>query len=170
MTGAGSGDGPVWAQAPPAWYVRAGRVAGADLTGAAVGAAVAGIWHAGVVAANRSCQDAGVNLCLNFVIPMAEAIAGIVIVIIAGVWLGFGALRIRPLVLTVPAGFLLALLLVWNVSVRTGGVGTGPPVWAAAVAVGSGLAALTLAADWGRAQKAGIVVLGAIIVASIMAR
>ncbi|MGH3159865.1 MAG: hypothetical protein ACRDNF_25275 [Streptosporangiaceae bacterium] len=168
MTGGASDGGTAWRDAPPAWWVRVGRVAGAGLTGVGVGAAVAGIWHAGMAGANSSCQDAGNNLCLDFVGPMVAAIAGNMIVIIAGVLIGFGAPRIRPLRLTVPAGFIVVVLLAWNVSVGTGGAGTGPPGWAAAVAVGSGLAVLALSVDWGRPQKAGIIALGAIIVASII--
>jgi hypothetical protein len=148
--------------------LRAGRVAGAGLTGALVGAVVAGIWHAGIAASNRACQDAGDNLCFTFVVPQIAAIAASVILVIAAVWIGFGALGIRPLRLTVPAGFIVAVLLAWNVSMGTGGRGAGPPGWAAALAAGSGLAALALSAGQGRPQKVGIIVLGAIIVASIV--
>jgi hypothetical protein len=165
-----SDGGSEWEGAPSAWYVRAGRVAGAGLTGVLVGAVVAWIWHAGLAGANSGCQDAGDNICLDSLASVAETIAGIVMVTIAGVSIGFAALRIRPLALTVSAGFLVAVLLVWNVTVGTGRVGSGPPGWATALAVGSGLAAVALSADWGKAQKVGVFVLGAIIVASIIAR
>jgi hypothetical protein len=147
--------------------VRAGRIAGAALTGAAVGAAVAGIWHAGLAAAATACQNAGNTFCLG-ILPAAEAIAGNMVLIIVSLLIGFGVLRIRPLRLTVAAGYILTVLLVWNVSTATGGPGKGPPAWAAAVAVGAGLAALALSVDRGRFQKAGIVALGAIIVVSIL--
>jgi hypothetical protein len=130
------------------WCVRTVRVAGAGLTGAVVGAVVAGIWHAGLVGANNAVEYGGDNFSLTFLVPMAAAIAGNVIVIDAGLLIGFAALRIRPLRLTVPVGFAVAALLAWVLGY---GTPAGPPAWATAAAVGAGLAALALIVDWGKA-------------------
>jgi hypothetical protein len=150
---------------PPAWYVRAGRVAGAGLTGAAVGSAVAGIWHAGATAASNACgPDSG------FCIPVGAAIEatfGAMLVIAAAVFLGFGVLRIRPLRLTIPVGCIIAAMLAWDVAAGAPG-GRGPATWAAALAVGVGLAMLALSVDWGRPQVAGMIALAVVMVAAFV--
>jgi hypothetical protein len=144
-------------------YLTAGRVLGAGLTGAAVGAAVAGIWHAGLEAANNACR--GTNQFCIPIGPGAEAIFGNALVIAAGVWFGFGILVIRPLRLTIPVGCILVVMLT---SVLEAGIpgGNAPPVWAAAVAAGAGLAALALSVDRGRPQIAGMIALPVIVIAA----
>ena len=75
------------AQSKP-WYLRAGRAAGAGLTGAAVGAGVAGIWHAGWQASGKACPEPTNSDALCFpVVPFAGAVLGSALVICAGVFL-----------------------------------------------------------------------------------
>jgi hypothetical protein len=144
-------------------YLRAGRVLGASLTGAAVGAAVAGIWHAGLEAASNACRGTN-GFCIG-IRPGAEAIFGNALVIAAGVCLGFGVLRIRPLRLTIPVGCILVVTLTSVIEAGIPG-GNAPPVWAAAVAAGAGLAALALSVDWGRPQIVGMIALPVVVVAA----
>jgi hypothetical protein len=146
---------------PGPWYLRAGRAAGAGLTGAAVGAGVAGIWHAGWQAARTACRGAGDAFC----IPVAQATAavlGSIVVICVGVFAGFFLLQVRPKRLTIPVGCVLAAMLTWAVGVGIPG-GTPPPAWTAALAAGAGLTSLALMVDSGRAQIAGFVAIAVVV-------
>lgn len=146
---------------PGPWYLRAGRAAGAGLTGAAVGAGVAGIWHAGWEAAGNACRDAGNGFCVPVAQP-AVAVLGSGFVICAGVCLGFFLLQVQPRRLTVPAGCVLAAMLSWAVGVGMPG-GIPPPAWTTALAAGAGLASLALTVDSGRAQIAGFVAIAVVL-------
>jgi hypothetical protein len=151
--------------APPVWYLRAGRVIGAGLVGGAVGGAVAGIWQAGLDSARNACRDGG-GLCLG--LPQgAAAIAGSVLVIAAGVFVGFGVLRIRPRRLTIPLGCILVTMLTWALGAGMPG-GNAPAPWAAGLAAGAGLAALALSVDWGRPQVAGMIAVVVIVIAAFV--
>jgi hypothetical protein len=145
---------------PASWYLRAGRVAGAGLTGAAVGAWGAGIWHAGWEAGRTACQGGG------FCIPLRSAVGavlGVGAVICVGVFLGFLLFHVRPKRLTIPVGCILAAMLIF--AVGAGLPGDIPPApWTAALAVGAGLASLALAVDSGRAQVAGLVAIVVVVV------
>jgi hypothetical protein len=143
------------------WYLRAGRAAGAGLTGAAVGAGVAGIWHSGWEAAGNACRGAGDSFCIP-VAQAALAVLGSGLVICAGVFLGFLLLRVRPKRLTIPVGCVLAAMLIWAVGVGAPG-GTPPPAWATALAAGAGLMSLALMLDSGRAQIAGFVAIAVVV-------
>jgi hypothetical protein len=151
--------------AAPAWYLRVGRVMGAGLTGAAVGGAVAGIWQAGLEAANNACRGTD-EFCIG-VVPVAQAIFGSVLVIAVGVFVGFGGLRIRPRRLTIPVGCILAATLTWASAAAMPGR-MAPPPWAAAVAAGAGLAAVALSVDSGRLRIAGIIAVAVIVIAAFV--
>jgi len=144
------------------WYARAGRAAGAGLTGAAVGAAVAGIWRAGWESAGSACQGAGFDSFCIPVVPIGLAVLGSAVVIGAGVFLGFCLLRVRPKRLTIPAGCVLAAMLIWAVGVGLPG-GSPPPAWATGLASGAGLTSLALMVDSGRAQIAGFVAIALVV-------
>ncbi len=148
------------AQAGP-WYPRAGRTAGAGLTGAAVGAGVAGIWRAGWEAAGGACRGAGDVFCIP-VTQAAAAVVGSGLLICVGVSLGFFLIQVRPKRLTIPVGCVLAAMLIWAVGVGIPG-GTPPPAWTTALAVGAGLASLALMVDSGRAQIAGFVAIAVVL-------
>jgi hypothetical protein len=141
---------------PGPWYLRAWRTAGAGLTGAAVGAGVAGIWRAGWEAAGTVCRGGpGTVFCIP-VWPTVGAVLGSGAVICAGVFAGFLLFQLRPKRLTIPVGCILAAMLIFAVGAgRPGDV--PPPTWTAALAAGAGLASLALAVDSGRAQVAGFV-------------
>ena len=138
---------------PVPWYLRVGRAAGAGLTGAAVGAAVAGIWHAGWEAASSACRGAGETFCVP-VAQAALAILGSCIVIGVGVSLGLSLFQVGPRRLTIPVGCVLTAALVWAAGAGIPG-GTPPPAWTAAVAAAAGLASLALMVDSGKVQIAG---------------
>jgi hypothetical protein len=144
---------PAGCAQPGPWYLRAGRAAGAGLTGAAVGAGVAGLWHAGWEAAGAACRGAEGAFCIP-VAQAAAAVLGSTVVICAGVFAGFLLLQVRPKRLTIPVGCILAAMLSWAVGAGIPG-GTPPPAWTAALAAGAGLTSLALMVDSGRAQIAG---------------
>jgi hypothetical protein len=146
------GDAAGRAQLPP-WYLRAGRAAGAGLTGAAVGAGVAEIWHAGWAAAGNVCPTGFDSFCIP-VGPVGAAILGSGLVICVGVFFGFCLLQVRPKRLTIPVGCVLAATLIREVGVGIPG-GIPPPAWTTALAAGAGLTSLALVVDSGRAQIAG---------------
>jgi hypothetical protein len=152
---------PAGSAQPGPWYLRAGRATGAGLTGAAVGAGVAGIWHAGWEAAGTACRGAGDAFC----IPVAQAAAAVLgssVVICVGVFAGFFLIQVRPKRLTIPVGCILAAMLTWAVGAGIPG-GTPPPAWTAALAAGAGLASLALMVDSGRAQIAGFVAIAVVM-------
>jgi hypothetical protein len=158
-----------WDQPPPARYARAARVAGAGAAGAAVGALVAVIWHAGWAAGNAECRTPP-GTAGGFCIPIgatAEAILGSLAVICVGVMAAFALLRLRPLRVTIPIGCILTAWLAFFTATGFPG-GQGPAPWAAAVAVGAGLAAVALSVDWGRAQVAGMIAVGVVVLASLV--
>jgi hypothetical protein len=140
---------------PGPWYLTAWRAAGAGLVGAAVGAAVAGIWHAGSEAAGHACPATVDTLCFP-VLPAGEAVLGSGLVICAVVFVGFLLLRVRLKRLTIPVGCVLCVVLIWAVGSGTG-LGAPPPAWAAALVAGAGLTSLALLVESGRAQIAGVV-------------
>jgi hypothetical protein len=150
---------------PGPWYLRAGRAAGAGLTGAAVGAAVASIWHAGWEAAGNACHDARETLCFP-VLPAAGAVLGSGLVICAGVLLGFFLLQVRLKQLTIPVGCVLCAMLILAVGVGVPG-GTPPPAWTTALAAGAGLTSLALIVDSGRAQIAGFVAIAVVAAGAV---
>ena len=153
-----------WADgAPPGrCYLRAGRVVGAGLTGAAVGAGVAGVWRAGWQAAGTLCHGSGDMFCIP-VGPAVAAVLGSAAVICVGVFAGFLLFRVRPKRLTIPVGCILAATLIFAVGAGRPGA-TPPPAWTAALAAGAGLAALALAVDSGRAQVAGLVAIVVVVI------
>ncbi|HEY4851935.1 MAG TPA: hypothetical protein VII22_14155 [Streptosporangiaceae bacterium] len=146
---------------PGPWYLRGGRAAGAGLTGAAVGAGVAAIWHAGWEAAGNACQGAGDAFCIP-VVPAAAAVLGSCILICVGVITGFLLLQVRLKRLTIPVGCVLAAMLIWAIGAGIPG-GVPPPAWTAALAAGAGLTSLALMVDSGRVQIAGFVAIVVVI-------
>jgi hypothetical protein len=153
-------DGAGRAQPSP-WYVRAARPVCAGLAGAAVGAGVASIWHAGWQAAGTACRAAGDTLCIP-VAPAAAAVLGSCVLICVGIFAAFFLIRLRPKRLTIPVGCVLAAVLIWAVGVGVPG-GMPPRVWAASLAVGAGLTSLALMADSGRPQIAGCIALTVVL-------
>ena len=140
-------DGP-----GPAW-----RIAGAGLAGAGLGAAVAGIWHGGVVLGNASCPaDPRANGDLGC-LPVGLWLLAVIVnatVISLGVLGAFTALRLRPRRVLVPFGCVVVAATV--IEVATGVAGPPvPPPWAAALEAGAGLAAVALATLRGWARVAG---------------
>jgi hypothetical protein len=158
-----------WDQPPPTWYARALRVAGAAAAGAALGALVAVIWHAAWAAGNAECRTPP-GTSGGFCVPVGtavEAILGSFLVTCVGVLAAFALLRLRPLRVTIPIGCMLTAWLAFFTATGFPG-GQGPAPWAAAVAVGAGLAAVALSVDWGRAQLAGMIAVGVILLASLV--
>jgi hypothetical protein len=147
---------------PEPWYLRAGRAAGAGLTGAALGAVVAAIWHAGWEAAGNACPDAGDTLCLP-IFQVAAAVLGSGLVICVGVLLGFFLLQVPQKPVMIPVGCALTAILVWAVGPGVPGV-IPPPAWAAALAAGAGLTSLALIVDTGRVQIAGVIAIVVVLV------
>jgi hypothetical protein len=151
------------------WYLRAGRAAGAGLIGAAVGAVVASIWHAGWEAAGNACPEPNYSSVLCFpVLQVGSAVLGSGLVIGAGVCLGFLLLRVRPSQVTIPVGCVLAAVLIWAVGSDIPG-GTPPAAWTTALAAGAGLTSLALIVDTGRVQIAGIIALVVVLVGAFAA-
>src|SRR5277367_3260249 len=95
---------------PPAW-ARVGRIAGAGLGGAVIGALVAWIWEAGAAAASAAvsaCESAqGTDSFCLPVVPGAVAIAGSIVVISAGTLTAVWTLPVHPRRLTAPLGCLV---------------------------------------------------------------
>jgi hypothetical protein len=157
-----------WERERPDLYTRAARVAGAGLAGAACGAAVGGIWHAGAVAASAACRDpgGGDEFCIP-VGPAAIAVLGGFVVICLGVLIAFVLLGVRPRRATVPVG---CIVVAWAVFFTAAGFpgGQGPPPWAAAIAAGAGLAAIALAADRDRARVAGLIAVAVVLLTTLV--
>jgi hypothetical protein len=144
-------------------------VAGAGAAGAAVGAVVAVIWHAGWAAGNAECRTPP-GTAAGFCIPAgtaAEAALGSFAVICAGVLAAFALLRLHPLRVTIPIGCILTAWVAFFTATGFPG-GQGPAPWAAAIAVGAGLAAVALSVDRSRAQLAGMIAIGVILLASLV--
>jgi hypothetical protein len=154
----------------PTW-ARIGRIAGAGLGGAVIGALVTWIWETGASAARAAvsaCESAqgADSFCLPF-IPGAVAIAASIAVISAGTLIALWALQVRPRRLTVPVGCIVIAVAVVCASFGFPG-GRGPAPWAAAIAAGAGLAAVALSADRGRAQVTGLVGVGVVLLGSFV--
>ncbi|HUN34926.1 MAG TPA: hypothetical protein VMU95_23230 [Trebonia sp.] len=159
-----------WDEEPPRPCLRAGRVAGAGVAGAALGALVAAIWHGAATAASNACRPPVQGGSAGFCIPAGQAAEGIIISFFAiclGVLGAFALLRVRPRRLTIPVG---CVVVAWTVLFTSTGFagGHGPAPWAAGIAAGAGLAAVALTVDWGRAQKAGLIALAIILLASLV--
>jgi hypothetical protein len=153
------------AQSRP-WYLRAGQAAGAGLTGAAVGAGVAGIWHVGWQASRDACRGGGFDTVCIPVVQAAGAVLGSALAICAGVFLGFFVLQVRPKRLTIPVGCGLAAVLILAVGADIPG-GTPPAAWTTALAAGAGLTSLALIVDSGRAQIAGFVAIAVVLAGAV---
>jgi hypothetical protein len=81
------------------WRSLPGRVAGSGLAGAALGAAVAGIWHASWTSDLGCPRPTPGSVDSNFCLPAGLwllAIAVNCVVILAGVWGAFTVLRLGP--------------------------------------------------------------------------
>jgi hypothetical protein len=137
-----------------------GRVGGAAAIGAVVGLIDASIWH--WAAAIHACHDGG--FCAGAGIP---GIAYGTLVTVAGIWVGFAVLRIRPLVLSVPFGLLVTLALAKASGAAVPG-GAGAPAWVSAVGLALGLALVALAMEPRRLRLAGMVMLVALGVAVLI--
>jgi hypothetical protein len=151
-------------------WALAGRVAGAGLGGAAVGAAVAGIWHQGAVAATRACvhpdpyQISGqCSWNSDF-----KAIFCAFVAICLGVLGAFALLRLHRLRVAIPAGCVVVAWAAIGTSTGFPG-GNGPAPWAEAIAAGTGLAAVALSASGGRARAAGLALTGVVLLGSLIA-
>ena len=158
-------------QGRPRLSARAGRVAGAGLGGAVLGAAIAGIWHAAAAGAKDACRPplpgSGARVVPCLPVPqVALAVLGGFAVICLGVLALCALLRLRPLAVSIPVG---CVVVGWTTVVTGAGFpgGQGPAPWAAAVAAGAGLAAVALTVDWGWAQVAGVAAIVVIVVASL---
>jgi hypothetical protein len=155
----------------PSW-LRVGRVAGAGLGGAVIGVLVTWIWEAGSGAANASdnaCESApGAHIVCIAILPGAEAIAGNIVVIIAGTLITMWTLQVRPEKLTVPVGCIVIAVAIACTGFGFSG-GRGPAPWAAAIAAAAGLVAVALSVDRGRAQIAGLIGVGVVLLGSFIA-
>jgi hypothetical protein len=156
------------------WHSLPGQVAGSGLAGAALGAAVAGTWHAswtsnvGCPPPTRGNVDGGV--CLPAGLWLLTIVVNCV-VILAGVWGAFTLLRLRPRGTTVPGGCAVTVLMIL---VSTGAVGpqlrlfkSPPTPWLAALEAGAGLAVFALAAQGGRLRLAGMLALAVAVAAAV---
>jgi hypothetical protein len=139
------------------------RPCGAALLGALVGAAVAAVWAHALAGQRQSCQQAG-GLCFG---PDLAGIAlGVLVAVIVSA-AGLAALRVRPLVASVPASLALAWLTVIAVDRAVPG-GQPPSAWLTASLLAAGYAAVCVAVtSAGRARLAALAVLVMMIVASI---
>jgi hypothetical protein len=136
---------------------------GAALLGALVGAAVVAVWAQTLAAQRQSCQHAG-GLCFG---PDLGGIAlGVLVAVIVSA-AGLAALRVRPLLASVPAALALGWLTVIAMDRAVPG-GQPPPVWLAASLLAAGYAAVCVAVTAaGQARLAALAVLAMMIVASI---
>jgi hypothetical protein len=119
-------------------------IAGATISGAAMGCAVAGIWHETWQVSRTACGET--SDCLSPAIILAPAAVRVsVLLVVAVSTASFAALRIRPLVLSVTAMTVLSALAV-VVLVKIRHDGSPPTVWllcvmlAAAAALAAGIA------------------------------
>lgn len=155
-------------QGRPDWSVGAGRVAGAGLAGAVIGAAVVAVWHA-VAAAGQTCPAPSPDLDTWLCVPGVDA-GGVLAsgaVTCAGVLAAFAALRLRPLWRTVAVGCLVTAGVTFFTAAGMPG-GLGPALWTTSIAAGAGLAAVALTFQGGRAKLAGLAVVVAVLLASLV--
>lgn len=154
------------------WHNLPGRIAGSGLAGAALGAAVAGIWHASWTSDLGCPRPAPGSVDGNFCLPVGLwllAIVGNCVVILAGVWGAFTLLRLRPRRATVPGGCVVVVVMIFA---SAGGFGprqlkSPPTPWLTALEAGTGLAVFALAAGGRRVGLAGVLALVVTIVAAV---
>jgi hypothetical protein len=132
------------------------RIVGAGAVGAVLGVAVCSIWRSGSNASDHVCATT-TSLCFG---PLLQFLAYGAAVVIAGIWASFAALRIRPMLLTVPSGVAITAVLVWH---------TGPSAWAVAIALAAGLALLAMAFGQGRLRVVGLALLALLAIAALIA-
>jgi hypothetical protein len=89
-------------------------------------------------------------------------------VIITGTLTTMGTLQVRPKSLTVSVGCIVIAVAIACTGFGFSG-GRGPAPWAAAIAAGAGLAAVALSVDRGRAQIAGLIGVGVVVLGSLIA-
>jgi hypothetical protein len=154
------------------WRSLPGRVAGAGLAGAALGAAVAGIWYASWMPSWVCPRPAPGSVDGNICFPLGLWLLAIVVngvVILAGVWGAFTILRMRPRRATVPGGWAVVVVMVLasagDLDARKITAPSTP--WLAALEAGAGLAAFALVTGGRRAWLAGVLALALIIVAAV---
>jgi len=155
------------------WRSLPGQVAGSGLTGAALGAAVAGIWHASLTSTLGCPRPTPGSVDGNFCLPMGLwllAVAGNCVVILAGVWGAFTLLRVRPRQATVFGGYVAVVVMILlaaggGLSLRQSKL--PPTPWLAALEAGAGLAAVALIAGGDRIWLAGVLALAVTIAAAV---
>lgn len=154
------------------WRSLPGQVAGSGLTGAALGAAVAGIWHASLTSTLGCPRPTPGSVDGSFCLPMGLwllAIAGNCVVILVGVWGAFTLLRVRPRQATVFGGCVAVVVMILlaaggGLSLRQSKL--PPTPWLAALEAGAGLAAVALIAGGDQIWLAGVLALAVTIAAA----
>ena len=154
------------------WHSLPGRVAGSGLTGVALGAAVAGIWHASLTSTLGCPRPTPGSVDGNLCLPLGLwflAVAVNCVVILAGVWGAFTVLRLRPRQATVFGGCVVVVVMIL---LAAGGLSLRqskfpPTPWLAALEAGAGLAAVALIAGGDRIWLAGVLVLAVTIAAAV---
>ena len=139
------------------------RIAGAAALGAVVGAALAGIEHAAGQAERQACAGTD-QICLG---PAILGFAGGILLVVAGYVAGFAVLRVRPLILTVPAATVVTFLVMTALTAAVPG-GPPPAAWMAAAILAAGLAFLALAATPGRSCVVGLALLAALLAGTLI--
>jgi hypothetical protein len=145
--------------------VQALRIAGAGAVGAVLGVAVSSIWRAGSNASTHVCAET-TSLCFG---PLLQFLAYGAAVVIAGIWVSFAVLRIRPMLLTVPAGVAITAVLVGATDAAESWGFAGPPAWAVAIVLAVGLALLAMAFGQGRLRIVGLTLLALLVIAALIA-
>ena len=154
------------------WHSLPGRVVGSGLAGAALGAAVAGIWNASWTSDLGCPRPVPGSVDTNFCFPAGLWLVAIVVncvVILAGVWGAFTMLRLRPRRATVPWGCVVVVVMIFA---STGELGlrlvkSPPAPWLTALETGAGLAAFALVAGGRRVWLAGVLALAVTIAAAV---
>jgi hypothetical protein len=133
------------------------------VVGAGVGAAIVDVWNQSLAAQRRTCQGAA-GLCIGPNLAGFAAGALIVVTISAA---GLALLRVRPLLISVPAVLAMTCLMVISVDHAIPG-GNPPPAWLAAslLAAGYGAVCVTVTSS-GWARKAALALIALMIAVGI---
>ena len=125
------------------WRAFATRTGTVAAIGAGIGWALSLDVDWASAASRRECAGQS-GICFGAALP--EGVLAGIVAVVAGCWIGFAVVGVRPLYVTVPTG-IVVLLFSMILYLRTGSGGRLHPVWLFALVTGAvlaGLAALFL--------------------------